>query len=109
MCRAVSIKTKKPLLKILAELRDAGYIDELGKFYQTAELDADAVTNKLATILGAPVQLGPVRALPDGRTQVKTDRGWQDASEELLRNLDGEARLGAKVTSAHFAAEVILG
>jgi hypothetical protein len=74
----------------------------------------------LAATLKLPVEFGPVRANPDGTfdlaagsqaislTNGVSVREWEPATNERLRVLDSEARLGGPKSILHEAASMVL-
>jgi hypothetical protein len=110
VCRQVGYRSKQSPLRILRELNQAKMIGPVGKLYHTAEIDPVEINRNIAKILGLPVVMGPLRAFPDGSFEIAMGEGrWEKATDELVRSLDAEARLGGKKSMAHFAAEVLLG
>ena len=82
-------------------------IDALGVWSLNGTIDGLDVAVLLADNIGRPVEIGHVRTFPNNRFEILIDydrsakhgssvRGiWVEATEELLRTLDAERRLGA--------------
>lgn len=72
------------------------------------DIPTHEINVSLAAILGAPVEVGPIRANPDGTFMIRrTDGEWIQATDETLGALDAESRLDGARQMEHLAADTI--
>lgn len=67
-----------------------------------------SAATRLAKLFAVPWVLGPLRVLPSGAFEITLGAEWLPATEDLLRALDAEARLGARVKVVNIAVETLL-
>jgi len=88
--------------RIPAVARDYSVLDTV------SEYDPLHAAQHLAALFELPWVLGPLRALPGGEFEITLGDGWLPATEDLLRALDAESRLGAREKVVNIAVAALL-